>query len=238
MDDSWINRPYLESLTTRELVRMADGLGIDIPPGLERVFIIEEILEFASEDEDAGKPESPALVETDFLDTVSLPKQYNITFIEIMIRDPLWVFSFWEIKSHDKELHEKAPDFGGYYLKALPLGGVGFPKRGIAHREAPEAENLFTVPVGTADTAWYLGFPPSGGRYKVELCVLRGSEEIVLAVSRPFKLPKLLNLPGVEGNEAMDAIYKNPLIRLSGAEDFHVLRNVDRLSRIMRKYGS
>jgi hypothetical protein len=164
----------------------------------------------------------------DFLEAAALPKQYNITFLEVLIRDPLWAFVFWEIKNHDKELYEQAPDFGGYYLRVIPLnGGIEGPK-----------EDSFTVSVGINDTAWYLGFPPAEGRYRVDLCVLRGSDEIVLAVSRPFMLPRLLNMPLKSGGQSLGQVYLNPLAGLSGAEEFPVIRNADRLSRIMRRGGS
>ncbi|MDR2109853.1 MAG: DUF4912 domain-containing protein [Spirochaetaceae bacterium] len=215
------SRPYLESLTTNELVRLADGFGVDIPPGLDRVFILEELLDLAAE-ETLEPGESAFLAETDIPEPVPLPKQYNITFIEVMLRDPLWVFVFWEIKAQEKDIHEKAPDFGGYLLKVSPLPYL---------QGAGQEAEVFTVPVGTGDSAWYLGFPPSGGRFKVELCVLRGSETVALAASHPFRLPKLLNSPDMGGGE----IFGTPLIRLSGVEDFRVLRNFDRLSRVLRR---
>lgn len=231
-----LKRSYLESLTTNELVKLADGFGIDIPPGLERIFIIEALMDIAADYvmdaagygvadgldvSGSGNHEKPVLIETDIPESVPLPQRYNITFIEVMIRDPLWVFTFWEIKSHDKELYEKAPDFGGYHLKVFPL------KRG----RVAEGEAVFIVPVGTGDTAWYLDFPSVEGRFRVDLCVLRGEEVIVLAASRPFRLPKLINPPDTVNRER-EGVYTEPLIRLSGVEDFQVLRSADRLSRI------
>jgi hypothetical protein len=230
MDDPCLKRPYLESLTTNELVRMADSFGIDIPPSLERVFIIGELLDVAS-DEDAETEEETAdvLEGAEFLDSAPLPRQYNITFIEVMIRDPLWAFVFWEIKGSDKELFEKEADFEGYCLRVNPIGKGG----------AVQKENSFTVPVGHDDTAWYLGFSPelaaeaaiadAAAMYQVELCVLQGPEPAALAVSRLFTMPRL-QPPKGGGQEAF-----NPLIRLSGAEDFRVTRNADRLPRA--KYG-
>ncbi|MDR0624283.1 MAG: DUF4912 domain-containing protein [Treponema sp.] len=228
MDDPRLTRAYLDSLSTNELAKLADRYGIDIPPGLERIFIIEELLDVALEDGYGPEEDAePSPVFTDFLETAALPKQYNITFLEVLIRDPLWAFVFWEIKSHDKELYEKAPDFGGYYLKVIPLdGGAKEPK-----------ENSFTVSVGMNDTAWYLGFPPAEGRYQVDLCVLRGNDEIVLAVSRPLMLPRMLNAPFTSGEqcpESLGQVYLNPLAELSGAGDFPVIRSADRLSRTMR----
>jgi hypothetical protein len=230
-------RVGLESLTTDELIKLADLYGMDIPPGLDRLFIIEELLEIASEDEDEeeeGPLEGALVTETSFLEPVPLPKQYNITFIAVMIRDPLWAFVFWEVKGADKEAFERSPDFGGYYLRVSPW-------ESCRNAFQAEGEGVFTVPVETGDIARYLGFPPAGEpeidrdtRLKVELCAKRGAEEFVLAVSNPFRLPILSRLPAGTGQEESCKRYKNPLIRLSGCGDFHILRNPDRLSRLKR----
>jgi hypothetical protein len=234
MHHRFLTRASLESLTTSELVKQADLYGLDIPPDLNRLFIIEELLEFAKigGDEDHQYPLEGALVmESGFREPVPLPKQYNITFIKVMIRDPLWAFVFWEVKGFDKEVFEKAPDFGGYYLKVSPWEGGG---SGNNHT----GEEVFVVPVETGDSARYLGFSPEEeaeadkeNRQKVELCAKRSAGEIVLAVSNPFRLPSLPRLPAGRGQEENCPNYKNSLVRLSGCSDFHILRNPDRLHR-------
>jgi hypothetical protein len=229
MDGSRLTKTYLDSLTTDELVKMADRLGIDVPPSLERPFIIGELLEAVRDEGGEQAAKHPPSMPNGFPETVELPKQYNITFLEVMIRDPLWAFVFWEIKVHDKDIHEGAPDFGGYCLRVIPLGEKPADKNNKEHR--------FTVPVGMGDTAWYLSFPPAEGRYQVELCVLREEGEQVLAVSRPFMLPRLLSRPhtnpGAGPSEGIEDVYRNPLALLSGAGDFPVIRNAERLSRIL-----
>jgi hypothetical protein len=222
MDVTRFTRVFLDSLSTDELVKLADSHGIDIPPDLERIFIMEELLEIGSEDgrENEFGGEGTLKGTEDFPEPVPLPVRYNITYIEVMIRDPLWAFVFWEIKGHDREMFEKSPDFDGYCLKVRPMEGA-----------VNEAES-FTVSVGNDDTAWYLGFPPAGGRYRVELRAIWAQEETVLAVSRPFMLPKLLSPPN-QGD--MEKVYRNPLSVLSGAGDFHVIRSTDRLSRMKNR---
>jgi hypothetical protein len=216
MNDPRITEPYLESLTTKELIELADTLGLDIPSGLERIFIIEELLDFSAERDVEEAESPPVLTETGFLESAPLPKQYNITFIEVMLRDPLWAFVFWEVKVHDREYYENHPDFAGYQIRVSPLE--------LPRREAEAA--AFAVSVENEDTARYLGFPPDySGLFKIDLCVLRGGAVLVLASSDSFRLPKLLHLPVYD---------KNPLIHLSGAEDFQVLRSADRLSRSRR----
>jgi hypothetical protein len=226
-------RSYLESLTTRELIRMADREGIDIPPDLERVFIIQELLE-----NDRPEDEPPVPEERGKLVPVPLPKQYNITYLEILLRDPLWVFVFWEIKKHDKEIFENSADFEGYCLKVSSVGTGFSTGRKPSMERNFLSETVFTVSVGTEDTAWYLGFPPQGGEFYVDLCVrLRNSRDPdqgeadmllkSLAVSKPFSMPRLFN-PS-ENKEML----KNPLIRLSGVDCFSILRNTERFSGIV-----
>lgn len=219
----------LERLTTRELIALAEQEGIDIPPGLDRIFIVAELLEAAGAlQSDGEKP--PPLEETAIPEPVLLPKQYNITFIEVLIRDPFWAFAFWEIKGSERENRERAPDFGGYRLRVSAIADRGaLPP--MPPSPARQKEDSFTVPVGPEDTAWYLGFSPEGGRFVVELCAALGGKDTALAVSRPFTLPKLVKPPYVK-----DALYDNPLIRLSGAEDFRVIRNRDRRSRMHIEY--
>jgi hypothetical protein len=238
MRDPSLTRISLESLTTGELVKLADLYGLDVPPGLDRLFIIEELLEIALDGEgreEQSPLEGSLVADTGFLESVPLPKQYNITFIEVMVRDPLWAFVFWEIKTFDKEVFERAPDFGGYYLKVSPWEPGGHSR--------PQGEGVFTVPVESGDTARYLGFSPDGAednqapRQKVELCAKRGAGESVLAVSDPFRLPSLPMLPAGPEQEENCKRYKNPLVRLSGCGDFHILRNPDRFPR-PKKDGS
>jgi hypothetical protein len=220
MDVTRFTRVFLDSLSTDELVKLADSHGIDIPPDLERVFIMEELLEIGTGDgwENDFGAEGTLKGADDFLEPVPLPVRYNITYIEVMIRDPLWAFVFWEIKGHDREIFEKSPDFDGYCLRVRPMG---------------DEAGSFTIPVGADDAAWYLGFPPAEGRYRVELCVIWAQGETVLAVSRPFTLPKLLSPPNQGGTEEE---YRNPLSLLSGAGDFHVIRSMDRRSRTKNRY--
>ncbi|MDR1566817.1 MAG: DUF4912 domain-containing protein [Treponema sp.] len=237
MDDSLVTRSCLERLSTDELIRMADRSGLDIPPGLDRIFIIEELLDLAAEDREDEEPLEAAPVTADAKEPAALPKQYNITFIEAMMRDPLWIFVFWEVKEADREVFENAPDFDGYYLKVSPWGRA---EPAVRERISPEdaaKEGVFIVPVGAGDTAWYLSFPPGDGspggnrnrQYKVELCAGQGGGGILLAASKPFRLPELLDLPRRDRAEG------SPLIGLSGAGDFHILRNGDRQSRARKR---
>jgi hypothetical protein len=217
VEEARLNRPFLERLTTSELVKLADRAGIDVPSGLERILIIEELLEALDDAEEEAETKPLFALTERRLPTSSapFPSHYNITYVNVLVRDPLWAFAFWEINDHDRELHEKAPDFGGYCLK-------------VEEDSDGSGDSSFTVQVGVEDSAWYLGFSPSGGTFRVELCAIRREESVVLAVSKPFRLP---NLHEPLGNRYSKASH-NPLLRLSGIDEFRILHNTSRSSRL------
>jgi len=217
-----VSRQLLESLSISELIKLADIYGVDIPAGLDRIFIIEEILECVSLDD--RETNDDIIVNPSYSEAVLLPKQYNISYIEVIIRDPLWAFVFWEIKGHDKEAHENAADFNGYCLRVIPLNE--------SETDQMAKENSFTVSVVPSDGARYIGFAEhtskNSGRYIIKLNVLRGDSETQIASSLPFDLPKLYE------KETIAEMSLSPLIRLSGINDLTIIKNTDRQSRPKR----
>jgi len=231
-----VSRSWLESLSAGELIKFADSCGIDIPPGLERIFIIEELLEYANSQEEEVKEEIK--INPSYSESVALPKQYNISYIEVVIRDPLWVFAFWEVKKHDREIHENAQDFKGYCLRVIPLNE--------GDTDSVRKENSFTVPINADDSARYLGFAEhssqASGHYIVKLIVTRGEsqpslksegspldQELLIASSAPFYLPRLIE------DECLENMSKTELVRLSGVQDLLITKSTDRKPRVKRQ---
>jgi hypothetical protein len=227
MEEIPLTRAHLESLTTGDLIKMAEAFGLDMPDNPERVLVIEELLETAPREEEFSY--EPEMANPVIMDSVSLPRSYNMAFIEVMIRDPLWAFVFWEIKASDLEHFENAYDFNGYYLKVSPLEKSDDPS---------QTAGVFKVPVKAEDTAWYLGLASEEEgaswshkcQYKVEFCASLGGIETVMAVSNPVRLPgqPVLSSGG----------WENQLGHLSGYGDFHVFRRNERPLRMKRSQSA
>ena len=101
MDTADLSLSYLQTLSSSDLLALADELGIDIPDDLDRNFVIGELLDAAGEiladSEDdihllSGKAKSSALPET-----------YNVTMIDVVLRNPVWAFVYWDLKKSDVE---------------------------------------------------------------------------------------------------------------------------------------
>jgi len=207
MDFASFKMRYLESLSTAELAELADRNGLDIPPGFERVFIIGELLELERHGR-RGAEEEPE--EGEFTELAALPDAYGLPRIDVLVRDPLWVFAYWEPRRHPEGSEPAEP-----FLRVVPLRG---------EEMLPDGAASLTVAVAPGDRSLYLGIPAGEGRcFRVELCERRGEDRSVAAASRPFTLPKAFE-PGAEG--------LSPLAVLSGAEGFPIARSVDRLSRL------
>lgn len=210
--------PYLEGLSTGELMALAEQCGLDIPAGFGRGSVIEELF---YQDYDAGMDHAqyPDGFRGEFRELVVLPQLYHITFIEVLIRDPLWAFVFWEIKEDDRELPEDIADNEGYCLRVIPLDESSL---------RPVTAASFIVAIDVDDYGRYLGFPPDDGRcFKVELCMQNGEQITVLAESRPFILPRLI-APKTSG-ESRAA--HNALAQISGIDSFSLVHSEDRLLR-------
>jgi hypothetical protein len=240
VDELRISLPYLEGLTTAELYALAGRFELDLPPGLGRAAIMEELVDIApclvfyqSAFAAAPPPSSPEeKTPLSLPEPAPLPKQYNMTYLDVLIRDPFWVFVIWEISAQDRKKYEKAAGFQGYTLRVRRAEMDadflyarrrlrGFPFRRTAETEA---DFLYTVRFTEHIASRYLNFPSTvmgeGGEaeaYSVELCAICREAMPILVSSRPFCLPK--SRPAFAGAAA-----HSPMLLLSGIEELNVPR--------------
>ena len=93
-----IKRNQLQSLTTSDLIDLANSLELFVPPNFSRVQLIKEILSMDSELENLPYNVIKNLPLEDEVE--SLPTSYGMTEIRILLRDPMWIFAFWDINAN------------------------------------------------------------------------------------------------------------------------------------------
>jgi hypothetical protein len=219
-------KTHLETLTTNELVKMAETMGIDIPPDLERIFIIQELIEA---DTDLGFDESQTTSE-EFVDPdrtlelVPFPNQYNINYLEALLRDSLWAFVYWEINSLDRKAYESSPEFKGYFLNVIPM----------PLKPGYSVPDSFTISVGNTDNSWRIYLSPDINIFQVNLCVNRRGHNEVIVSSKQISVPQAVD----PSDKNIRNNPKYPLLCLSGIEEFEILRNVDKVARTHRFSGN
>ena len=149
MSDTKLSRAYLETLPSADLIALADDLGIDIPENLNRRFIIGELLEAAEDMDDSDDD----LEESDEITTADLPDTYNETVISAVLRNPVWLFTYWDIKKDHIALVRKSDK-----VQSLSLRVTMF------HRDETETvADFFDVPITIEDRNRYILLPAGFG---------------------------------------------------------------------------
>ncbi|GAB1432530.1 hypothetical protein MASR2M29_11550 [Spirochaetota bacterium] len=178
------------------LYALADKMGLDLPVNLERIFVVEALLEAFEEDSAERKVsgnDAAHIIEKKYsgseLDEIDasldaapyIASRYNETIIHVIARDPEWAFVFWDVKDDLFEELRASANFSHLFLRVIrdPRSGD---KQGLS----------FEVSVGDEDARWYLHLPDDDSSYKVALYARLGSKSRLLAKSSVVHIPRAL----------------------------------------------
>jgi uncharacterized protein len=191
-----MTREKLQSLSEEQLKSIAKREGIHNHENGDRDVMIDLILEALEEDRNEREVNNNAAMrlehkkydilrdeEVDLLtqDEFPLPDCYTDTRVVLLLRDPLWVYVYWDInKTQLAELKEE-PFFEGFFLRVYKFQG-----------EAPEKNNIkdfFDIPVEDDDRSWYINLTQTGSDYCVDLRCKVMHKEYVMALSNAVHSP-------------------------------------------------
>lgn len=206
MNEVPISRAYLETLSFSDLVNLADEYGVDVPEDLDRRFLIEELFEIAEENASASKEEM--IISTGDTPNSSniLTGNYNETQVSGVLRNPAWLFVFWNISENDAAKIKAIP---GCSLK-LRICSLKDPKN-------PVPEEAFEVQTSTDSQEQYVLLPAHKKFIKIELVYVTASVGKVLAFSPVITIPQgssLLN----DFQLGRDTDF-SPVVELSGMKE-------------------
>ena len=167
----------LESLATTNLLALAESFGIDIPEGLNRRFIIGELLEIA-EDLRLRSIETAVFVDAEFTSVSNpLPETYNETCITALMRDPGWIFVFWDFHSALYKAVTSNRLFESFFLRVNSLS---------SDKNAAPVD-YYDIDVGLHDRKWYVHLPGITHGCRIDLCI-RNNQEKEQAIARSVEL--------------------------------------------------
>lgn len=168
-----LSKKYLETVSIGELLQLAEIYGLYIPEGLNRNFIIEELLDLNEENE-TPTYNSPKLetLDDDVKLVNGLPLSYNTTEIKVIVRDPMWLFAFWDFcKTSFEDITE---DFG---FDTFILRIMLYSKDNLS-----ESYDYYDITVDKDDRSQYIHLSFDDVVTKVSLCV-RSIDESVLELA-------------------------------------------------------
>lgn len=191
-----MTRERLQELSEEVLKRIAQREGIHNLDHFDREKVIDLILEALEEDRtERDKINNAAMrlehKKYDILrdeeliilsqDEFPLPEDYNETRIVALLRDPRWVYAYWDINKAEYEKLEEEPFFEGYFLRVYEFHGDQVTKGNTV--------DYFEIPIDKNDDSWYINLNHTGSDYCVELCCKVMHEERSLAMSNKVHSP-------------------------------------------------
>ena len=205
MNNEQISCAYLETLAFKDLVKLADEYGVDVPQDLDRRFLIAELLELAQEESNASDLQMIITDDDEENEEINLPANYNETQIAAILRNPAWLFVFWNISEFDmnKIKHQK---------ETLHIKVNTYKKS-----ENSMITDSFEVQVLDESQEQYVLLPKGIDFVKIELLACKVNSQETMAISSEIKVPKTSSWIN-ELKFAKDNSFSNKL-KLSGMED-------------------
>lgn len=179
MESEKMNRAKLETLSFTDLCKLADDYGIDVPENLDRRFLIAELLELA---EESGNYSENMVISSDGnfgVTRKSLPNNYNETEISCVLRNPAWLFVFWNISDSDMKM-----------IKSIPDCSIMLRICSMANAKDLVPEESFEVKASLEPQEQYVLLPTGKKYIKVELVYVAGNTGKVLAMSPLVTIPQ------------------------------------------------
>ncbi len=203
-----LSKQQLESMSTADLISLSDEYGIEIPDNLNRRFIIEELLETSAELETSFKHDDDevTLDEENAKLPETLPKSYNETEINLVLRNPEWIFVYWDISESTLNKIKNSPDFNGLFLHLAFYDSMD---------EDEKQNSSINIKIDLETREQYVLVPEDKNILNVVLACSYGEENIdILASTRRISIPRVNeDIKEMQPGKKMNF---PPLVNLSG----------------------
>jgi hypothetical protein len=223
-------------MSLTELRNRADAAGLDYPEDTDRLVIIDGLLSLMKNLDYLQGP-APRRVkqririklgegeeEAEYFDVpeaVPLPTSYNRSYIDALIRDPYWIFVWWDIREADRKTFTAMQNFKGYCVCIRELD-----------KNLNAVEDVFVMDITDGEKQRYLHYQTADIPLRLDLYAIFENERQNIASSRVLVMPPLLERvyqPDIKNLRD----YRINL--LSGYDDLTLMRNSDRMSRVLRR---
>lgn len=193
-------RTRLEELSLEGLLLVASRNGWEPDPDIDREELITQLVEvirenteereaansktvriqqkkYSSLHTDEALRNDPFFATADF----SLPNHYETNRISLMLRDPHWAYTYWDLSTGKAREYLESSRFDGLFLRVLQLDGSVDDLR---------IQDSFEIPVQLEDTSWYIYLPQLEAYYRIQLVARNNHRRELLAVSNQVWVPR------------------------------------------------
>ncbi|MGP1414521.1 MAG: DUF4912 domain-containing protein [Treponema sp.] len=197
-----IKKSQLQSLATSDLIDLANSLELFVPPNFSRSSLIKEILDLESGLENLPYNILKMLPLDD--EKEDLPTSYGMTEIRLLLKDPMWLFAFWDINANKlEELIEEEPSVS-IFLRVMSF-------------KSEEDDNYYAfedIDVKKEERYLYIHTSINEEVTQVALCYKMKKKTKILAKSNFIYMPRR----NIKNNLCIDNSSMSEIMKLSGLE--------------------
>jgi hypothetical protein len=184
-------------LSVDELKSLANKEDVEISESEDKEDIVDAILEAFEEIEEERKDANNPSVKIEEMKYVIahdeeiefeekkelvLPATYKLTRIVLLVRDPAWAFTYWEISEDVKNDLKSNPGFEGVLLRIHDIKLVDF--------NGENSNYSIDIPVLISDNNWYINIPNPDSVYVIELLYSINGKKRAIATSNTVHVPR------------------------------------------------
>lgn len=195
-------RTRLEELSIEGLLLVASRNGWEPDPDIDRDQLIGHLVDIIRENREEREAANTQTVRiqqkkysimhedeapdppgrrSELDDELTLPDHYETNRITLMLRDPHWAYTYWDLSTAKAREYQESPRFDGMFLRVLQLDGAVDDVR---------IQDSFEIPVQIDDSSWYIYLPHLEAYYRIQLIARNNHRRELLAVSNQVYVPR------------------------------------------------
>ena len=174
-----MTKERLHSFSYEQLIEISNRSNVLVTPGVDKDTLVSILIDAYEEDRFereelnnlAIQMESRKFsisqdeeIELGMDDDLELPLRYNDTGITVLLRDPSWIFCYWDLEDKKVAEIEGTPEYRGLILRVVELDSCEYSDDNIL--------DYFDIPIKTSDYRRYVNLPRRG---YLLLCGVKGS---------------------------------------------------------------
>jgi uncharacterized protein len=214
-----MTKERLHSFSYEQLIEISKRSNVLVTPGVDKETLVSILIEAYEEDRVereelnnlAIKMESRKFsisqdeeIDLGMDDDLELPLRYNDTGIKVLLRDPSWIFCYWDLEDKKVGEIENTPGFEGLILRVVELTSGEYSEDNIL--------DYFDIPIKSVDFRRYVNLPSEDTWYCAEIRAIVEDKDYLVTRSNIIETTREY----VTAPHDNDKSNSSELIRLSG----------------------
>ena len=214
-----MTKERLHSFSYEQLIEISSRSNVLVTPGVDKDTLVSILIDAYEEDRFEREELNNLAIQMESRkfsisqneeidlgmdDDLELPLRYNDTGITVLLRDPSWIFCYWDLEDKKVAEIEGTPEYKGLILRVVELDSCEYSDDNIL--------DYFDIPIKTSDFRRYVNLPSEDTCYCAEIRALVEENDYLIVRSNIIETTREY----VTAPHENDISNSSELIRLSG----------------------